>query len=49
MTGDARYCGTTESMYGIEKAGFEGDAAAMDRAVNLDLMLHVFLANCSRE
>ena len=43
VTGDARFCGTTASMCGVEKAGFEGDAAAMDRAVNLDLMLHAYM------
>lgn len=40
VTGDARFCGTTASMCGVEKAGFEGNAAAMENAVKLDLMLH---------
>ena len=31
VTGDARFCGTTASMCGIEKAGFEQDEAAMER------------------
>ncbi|MCD8333081.1 MAG: amylosucrase [Clostridiales bacterium] len=43
VTGDARFCGTTASMCGIEKAGFEEDAAAMEQAVRQDLMLHAFL------
>jgi len=43
VTGDARFCGTTASMCGIEKAGFEKDAAAMDMAVRLDLMLHAYM------
>jgi len=40
---DARFCGTTASMCGIEKAGFEEDEEAMDRAVRLDVMLHAYL------
>ncbi len=42
-TGDARFCGTTASMCGIEKAGFEQDEAAMERAVRMDLMLHAYM------
>lgn len=37
---DARLCGTTASLCGIEKAGFESDSAAMERAIRFDLMLH---------
>ncbi len=43
VTGDARFCATTASMCGIEKAGFEGDDAAMDVAIQEDLMLHAYL------
>ncbi len=43
VTGDARFCGTTASMCGIEKAGFEQDEAAMERAVRMDLMLHAYM------
>ncbi len=43
VTGDARFCGTTASMCGVEKAGFEQDAAAMERAVQMDLMLHAYM------
>lgn len=40
VTGDARFCATTASMCGIEKAGFEQDLAAMERAIQMDVMLH---------
>lgn len=40
VTRDARFCGTTASMCGVEKAGFEQDEEAMKEAVRLDLMLH---------
>lgn len=43
VTGDARFCGTTASMCGVEKAGFEGDNVAMERAVQMDLMLHAYM------
>ncbi len=43
VTGDARFCGTTASMCGMEKAGSEKDDAAMERAVRLDLMLHAYM------
>ncbi len=43
VTGDARFCGTTASMCGIEKAGFEQDEAAMERAVRMDLMHHAYM------
>ena len=43
VSGDARFCGTTASMCGIEKAGFEGDEEAMERAVRLDVMLHAYM------
>jgi len=43
VTGDARFCGTTASMCGIEKAGVEQDGAAMEKAVRLDVMLHAYM------
>ncbi len=41
--GDARFCGTTASMVGIEKAGFEKNDEAMNRAVRFDLTLHAYM------
>ena len=38
-SGDARLCGTTASLSGIEKAAYEKDDEALDRAVRLDLSL----------
>ena len=43
VTGDARFCGTTASMCGIEKAGFEQDVQAMQKAIQLDVMLHAYM------
>lgn len=43
VTCDARFCGTTASMCGIESAEFEGDAGKLDAAIRLDLMLHAFI------
>ena len=43
ITRDARFCGTTASMCGVEKAGFCGDAHGMERAIRLDVMLHAFM------
>ena len=43
LTGDARFCGTTASMCGIEKAGFEQNDAAMEQAIQLDIMLHAYM------
>ena len=42
-SGDARFCGTTASMCGVEKAGFEQDKEAMKRAVRLDVTLHAYM------
>ena len=42
-TGDARICGTTASLCGIEKASMEGDKEAMAHAINLDVMLHAYM------
>lgn len=43
VTGDARFCGTTASMCGIESAGFEQNAEKMDWAIRKDLMLHAYM------
>ncbi|MDO5337531.1 MAG: alpha-amylase family protein [Eubacteriales bacterium] len=43
VTGDARFCGTTASMCGIEKAGFEQDEEQMEAAIQRDLMLHAYM------
>ena len=43
ITKDARFCATTASMCGIEKAGFEGDDAAMEKAIQMDVMLHAYM------
>ena len=43
VTGDARFCGTTASMCGIEKAGFEQDKEAMEKAIQMDVMLHAYM------
>lgn len=43
ITQDARFCGTTASMCGIEKAGFEHDEEAMNAAVREDIMLHAYM------
>ena len=42
-SGDARLCGTTASLSGIEKAGFEGDLKAMNMAIDLHVMLHAYM------
>lgn len=42
-SGDARQCGTTASLCGIEKAGFENDPEAMEQAVRFDLTLHAMM------
>ena len=46
-SGDARLCGTTASLCGIEKAAFERDAEALEKAVRLDLMLHAYMLSQS--
>ena len=43
VSGDARFCGTTASMCGIEAAGFEGDDEAMANAIRKDVTLHAFV------
>jgi len=44
---DARLCGTTASLCGIEAARRKGDAAALAAAIRLDLMLHAFMFTLS--
>lgn len=43
VTQDARFCGTTASMCGVERAGFEGDKEMMTKAIRLDVMLHAYM------
>lgn len=43
VTQDARFCGTTASMCGIEAAGFEGNAEKMQTAIQEDFMLHAYM------
>ena len=42
-SGDARQCGTTASLCGIEKAAYERDEEATKRAIRYDLTLHVYM------
>ena len=41
--GDARLCGTTASLCGIERFGFEGNEEGVDRAIRYDITLHAFM------
>jgi amylosucrase len=41
--GDARLCGTTASLCGIETALTENDAKALKTAVDCDIMLHAYM------
>ena len=43
VTQDARFCGTTASMCGVETALESGDENALEQALRLDLMLHAFM------
>ena len=43
VTQDARFCGTTASMCGIERAGFEQNEEMMKSAIQMDLMLHAYM------
>ena len=45
--GDARLCGTTASLCGIERAGFEGNEEGTERAIRYDLTLHAFMLSQS--
>ena len=46
-TGDARFCGTTASMCGVESAGFEQNEEKMERAIRMDIMLHAYILTLS--
>lgn len=41
--GDARLCGTTASLCGLESAMASGDPAAIDQAIRCDVMLHAWM------
>ena len=41
--GDARLCGTTASLCGIEAALYEKNEEKLEKALRLDIMLHAFL------
>lgn len=43
VTKDARFCGTTASMCGIEQAENGGEPAALEDAICLDVMLHAYM------
>lgn len=43
VTKDARFCGTTASMCGIEQALNRDDKAALETAIRHDLMLHAYM------
>ncbi len=45
--GDARLCGTTASLCGLQSALESGDAAAVDAALRWDAMLHAFMFTLS--
>ncbi len=43
VTQDARFCGTTASMCGVESALYEKDEEKLQKAVRMDLMLHAYM------
>ena len=45
--GDARLCGTTSSLCGVEAARAAGDPVLLDWALRLDLMLHAYIFTLS--
>ena len=45
--GDARLCGTTASLCGVEAADYEGDRDKLERSVACDLMLHAWMLSQS--
>lgn len=47
VTRDARFCGTTASMCGVESAGFEQNEEKMESAIRLDIMLHAYMLSQS--
>jgi amylosucrase len=46
-TGDARFCGTTASMCGVESALYEKDGEKLERAIRMDIMLHAYILTLS--
>ena len=46
-SGDARLCGTTASLCGLESALEKGDPEAVDRTLSCDLMLHACMMTLS--
>ena len=45
--GDARLCGTTASLCGVQAAREAGDRTALTKALRLDIMLHAFMFTLS--
>ena len=45
--GDARLCGTTASLCGIERYGFEGNEEGVSRGIRYDITLHAFMLSLS--
>ncbi len=45
--GDARLCGTTASLCGIETALLKGDTEALKKAIDCDVMLHAYILSQS--
>ncbi|MDY3018101.1 MAG: alpha-amylase family glycosyl hydrolase [Blautia sp.] len=45
--GDARLCGTTASLCGIERFGFEGNEEGVARGIRYDITLHAFMLSQS--
>ena len=45
--GDARLCGTTASLCGIERFGFEGNEEGVNRGIRYDITLHAFMLSQS--
>ena len=45
--GDARLCGTTASLCGVESARYERDEAKLDWALREDIMLHAYIFTLS--
>ncbi len=43
VTGDARFCATTASMCGIEKACAQKDVMLLQKAIRMDVMLHAYM------
>ncbi|MBQ9063917.1 MAG: alpha-amylase family protein [Blautia sp.] len=44
---DARLCGTTASLVGVERFGFEGNRPKVNQAVKYDITLHAFMLSLS--